>query len=116
MVTRDQFRGKLSNDTKLGDVSYYEGRSGLAEDLAMMKHWTTSNGMKFSRTVPLSGLEQEKTSVQLRSSDTGTGFLKGWLMPVSVSSQEAFWTMPSITCFNFWLSLKRSSSWVLWSF
>lgn len=31
MVTRGQFRGKLSDDTKLGDVSYYEGRSSLAE-------------------------------------------------------------------------------------
>lgn len=31
MVTRGQFWGKFSDDTKLGDVAYYGGRSGLAE-------------------------------------------------------------------------------------
>lgn len=38
----------------------------------------------------------------------------GWC-PMSVSGQEAFCTMPSKMCFNFWLPLKRSSSWVRWS-
>lgn len=56
-----------------------EGGGTLQRDLAMMKHWVTSNGMKFNRAVPRSGSVLGKT-VQRRSSDTGTSFLEGWLM------------------------------------
>lgn len=42
-------------------------------------------------------------------SNTGTGFLKGWLVPYACSRD--FWAMPLI-CFNFWLVLKCSGSWI----
>lgn len=45
-------------------------------------------------------------------SNTGTGFLKGWLVPYACSRD--FWATPSI-CFNFWLVLKCSGSWIRWS-
>lgn len=44
-------------------------------------------------------------------SDTGTGFLVGWLMPHACQCWKNVWTMSSLVCFNFWLAPKRSGSW-----
>ena len=45
-------------------------------------------------------------------SNTGTGFLKRWLMPYAC---QCSWTMPSITCSSFRLALKRLGVWTQWS-
>lgn len=47
--------------------------------------------------------------------DTGTGFLARLLIPHASQCSSGIWIMPSVTCFNFCLSLKRSGSWTRWS-
>ena len=37
--------------------------------------------------------------------------LERWLMPQACQRLRGIWTMPLITCFNFWSALKWSGSW-----
>ena len=48
-------------------------------------------------------------------SNTGTGFLEGWSMPQACQCLRGIWTMPLITCFNFWSALNYLGSWTRWS-
>ena len=34
--------------------------------------------------------------------NTGTSFLKRWLMPQAFQCLRGIWTMPLVSCFNFW--------------
>ncbi|KAK4824299.1 LOW QUALITY PROTEIN: hypothetical protein QYF61_013044 [Mycteria americana] len=47
-------------------------------------------------------------------SNTGTGFLERWSMPQACQCLRGIWTMPLITCFNFWSALKRLVDRVPW--
>ena len=53
-------------------------------------------------------------SLQRRWSSIGTGSLERWLMPHTCQCFRGIWTMPLITCFNFWSALNWSGSWVRW--
>jgi len=40
--------------------------------------------------------------------DTGTGFLERWCVLHACRCWRGIWTMPSVTCINFWLALEWS--------
>ena len=63
------------------------------------------------------GLDWMLGSIPLprRWSKTGTGFLERWSIPHACQCLRGVWTMPLITCFNFWSALKWSGSWTRWS-
>lgn len=43
-------------------------------------------------------------------SQTGIGFLHGWLMAQASQCSRGVWITSSLICFNFWVTLKRSGS------
>lgn len=44
-------------------------------------------------------------------SASGRGFLERWLIPHACRCSRDIWTVPSVSCLNFWLALRWSDSW-----
>ncbi|KAK4811153.1 hypothetical protein QYF61_019784 [Mycteria americana] len=55
-------------------------------------------------------LDYRKHFFTERVLDTGTGFLERWSMPHACQCLRGIWTMPLITCFNFWSALNWSGT------